>query len=582
MNFYFLWQTCLACLLVSSYQYDVQEEPPPSPKGDASAPQLETTVEEGAEELKVDAQEETNGENGVPNVTAEENLRGDVASDEDDNSDNSDDDDEDLSDIAGSKLEISMFMEDYEEEVLGAVDVSMEEVDDEDDTNGNDEEEGDGKEGTERKLGRGQRWRQRFGRGRNNKDKNTDSSTTGTNGSTSESDMTPQSKKKNNKKQLSLRSSEKRERRKRVSKAQKKLQLASKRHYHRRFVVAEQLLQTSVEYLMVDETQEERTGVFTELAPRLEVLKAPRIIPYVAATENALEMPGSNGATPTSSPAKKGLRQRWSSLGKGRDSNVSNTSSEDLTAKDTPNGDTTAATESNTENGAQQEAVITETSNDGNSNNHNNPKDPQQTPKKEAQEDPRIAQLRQQYLTQKEWMTEYDTNLAEHISGLSPGAGYRCLCWLLFQHLINANKRGYDARVRYMFKLLAVAVLVQDIERTLDYDPSVAVEDGKDAYTEWKAKNYTTWVSFATRKFDQMEAGMSDRLLKLAQQSMNESSQNAASMHHSEVDDGVNLEDLEAEEEDDIQVVTVKKNKKKLVGARKHLVRGLKIGGVGT
>jgi len=177
--------------------------------------------------------------------------------------------------------------------------------------------------------------------------------------------------------------------------------------------------------------------------------------------------------------------------------------------------------------------------------------------------------MRQQYLKQHEWMTEYDEQLADHLPKLSAGAGYRCVCWLLFQHLLNASKRGYDSRVRFAFKSLAVAVLVQDIERTLSYD------DNSD-YSVWKAKNYTTWVSFATRKFEQVEAAMADRLLKLAEQS------SAENPYEDEAAQQVSLEELEDDLQDDVQVVTVSKNKKKLAGAKKHLVRGLKIGGVGV
>ena len=120
-------------------------------------------------------------------------------------------------------------------------------------------------------------------------------------------------------------------------------------------------------------------------------------------------------------------------------------------------------------------------------------------------------------------------------------------------------------------------MLVQDIERTLEYTGDIS------DFGDWKTKNYTTWVSFATRKFDQVEAGMSDRLLKLAQQSSNAAADDSHAHNMMETEDAaVSLEDLEDEEEDEIQVVTVKENKKKLVGARKHLVRGLKIGGVGT
>jgi Protein of unknown function (DUF726) len=336
---------------------------------------------------------------------------------------------------------------------------------------------------------------------------------------------------------------QRRRKQRRMTKAQQKLQLAAIRHYRRRYVVADIFLQSSCELLLLDKHVSEQ--VYKELEPKLRALQAPR----------------TTTTTTTTSTNANGTRKQPNNSSGNQPTGTSNSGS-----------DGSQGSQSDGEKSDEEEPIaipnptpITPTS------TTTEEKTPEQT-EKEARE----KQIQQQYLKQYEWMTEYDPELALHLSSLSPGSGYRCLCWLLFQHLLNATRKGYDARVRYAFKSLAVAVLVQDIERTLAYTG--------DNYMEWKVKNYTTWVSFATRKFEQMETAMATRLLKLARSTSNNNSNIPGNDPDIAIDDddaALALEDLEAEA-GDVQVVTVKKNQKKLQGAKKNLVRGLKIGGVGV
>jgi len=593
-------QTCLACLLTSTYIYDVKEEiekeieKEPNTSEDASSPPTSTTTTTINTTITNDTTSDKDkhfvsnagGETGLTSNTTNTGTRSESQQRRHSQSSDDDDDDDDMLDIPGGKLEISMFLDDYDEEVLG-MDMSAEEQDDVENEDGQSEE----KEINEEKEdalsttansksgggGPASRWRRRFGRGNMEEGKKSGSNS-GKNdkdNDVSSSDPNQTSNGKGNKKHSKgkvVTASERKQRQKRVTKAQRKLQLASQRHYLRRYCVADQLLQTSCDHLLLDKSESKQ--LYDELAPKLQVLKAPRLVPRsdkTTGTCNTVSDTSTNGTGNFSStPESKVLGKRWSSFGA-----ISNKHGSDNAG---------SGSELETESDATKEANNLRITNNGNNNrssssNRDNEIGDEQVPtatptQEQPADDPREWRIQQQYLTQKEWMTEYDDQLAIHLPNLSPGAGYRCVCWLLFQHLINATKRGYDARVRFIFKSLAVAVILQDIERTLEYTG--------DDYIAWKTKNYTTWVSFATRKFDQIEAGMSDRLLALAQQQQAAAAAGDPQNSGMESDEAVVLEDLEAEDEDEIQVVTVKKNKKKLAGARKHIVRGLKIGGVGT
>ena len=382
-------------------------------------------------------------------------------------------------DIPGSRNEVSMFLdEDDDEDIEG----SREKPDRNQQENGSSR-----KRGIIRRFGRNST---------NTNNKDSTATESGSGGSTSDSPST-----------RTLKLEQKRQN-KRLSRAQAKRHLASKRHYQRRYLIACQLLQSSCEMLIIE--KEIGKELYEQLKAQLEVLKTPRVVPSSVQSPNQ----------------KSGIGRAWSSLA----------------------GASGDETDENDSGGEGEE------------------NDRQAKTSKRTQ---------QQFLKQSEWMTEWDPQLADHLNRISPGAGYKCLCWLLFQLLLHANKkRGYDARVRYALKSLAVAVLVQDIEHTLDYRQG---EENDEDYTAWKLKNYTTWVSFATRKFEQVEHAIADRLIKLAQ--ANE--QNAGAEATGSQNAAVSLEDLDGLE-DEVQVVSVKDGHvKKVKGARKQLVRGLKIGAVG-
>lgn len=478
-----LFLTCLACLLASSYKYDVVEAEPANEEPKTEGNDAVNTSTDTA------ATAESNTPDNTP-VKSDDGLRGTEnlsSSDDDEDSPNEDG-------VANStKTDISMFLEDEEEDTAPAMN---------DGSSNSHSNKDNGNKTPETNNRLGSRWRNRFGRGKKSASNISDSADDNSNhGSLRENT----SRRMNSGKDASRR-------RKRISKAQQKLQLAAKRHKRRRHIVAEQCLQSSCELLLLDEGLAKE--FYEELQPTLEGLQTPRTVP----------------AGSLMAPRRGLLRKRWAS-GANDGSGSEGSNSEGSDSDDNSTGDNA----------------------------------------EDAEREAREKQIQQQYLKQYEWMTEFDPDLGSHLPGLPPGAGYRCLCWLLFQHLLNASKRGYDARVRYAFKSLAVAVLVQDIERTLGHDG--------DDYQAWKLKNYTTWVSFATRKFEQVEEAMASRLLKLARSSANDL--NTIDVSNSG-EGAVTVEDLEEEAEDDVQVITVKKNQKRLEGARKSVIRGLKIGGVGV
>jgi hypothetical protein len=467
----------LACLLTSSYNYDVVD-----------ATELANAV----------AADEEDAANQTPSKQLGRSTSGS---------------DVDI-EIASTKesgsgvADVSMFLEDEDDLVAG--------VDDDDDMEG-DESKQNTNSNDKGGGGPRQRWKNRFGRGRDNS-------------STPNRRDSERSSNSESSKSLRLRM-------KLASKAQKKLRLATKRHYQRRYMTACQLLQSSCNHLLLE--SDISKPMYEELEPQLEALKAPRIVASSIAA---------SGKTPLK-------RSRWGSQLSGASTSGGNSSS------DSDDDETKQAGGDSSNNTGDKECKTPEKQGGGGGRQDNHYQ---------------LTKLQQQqFLTQSEWMTEYDAVLAEHLPQLSPGAGYRCLCWLLFQHLLHANKRGYDARARYAFKSLAVAVLTQDIERTLNYTG--------DDYVAWKVKNYTTWVSFATRKFEKVEHGMADRLLKLAQQSAESANNKNPYESDGNQSPAVSLEDIEDElDADEVKVVSVTKNKKRMSKARKQLVRGLKIGGVGV
>ncbi|CAB9512184.1 Transmembrane and coiled-coil domain-containing protein 4 [Seminavis robusta] len=532
-----LFLTCLAAILTSSYKYDVMED-----DGDTATTTQQQQILEEEEEAddcnQNDSEHPENNNNTQPENTKPSNETETTPTKQtqkqqkmtsmetlssDEELDNAQEAamrvDAAVTSSMRSANDVSMFLEEEEEDEV-AVKKSKPKPTAQNNNNNSNNNTGPAR----------RRWR-RWGRGRNNNIQDTSmDSSHNVEDEEDDDDQSTHSNTSSNSNTNSIRQQqEQKQRRKRISKAQQKLQLAATRHYRRRYIIADQFLQASCDHLLLD--KEISQQIYDETKPRLEALKTPRVVPA-----------GSNLMVVSRRMSSK----RWSS-------NVGS-------------GDGSGGSDGSDDNGSDQDDAPEDVAN--------------------AQEitavDPRQKQMQQQYLKQHEWMTEYDPELLQHLPKLSPGAGYRCLCWLLFQHLLHATKRGYDARVRYAFKSLAVAVLIQDIERTLEYSG--------DHLMEWKIKNYTTWVSFATRKFEQIETAMAERLLKLANDAQQQQQDGEDNVIHV-VDDSfetapaqeVSLDDIEElGAGDEVQVVTVKKNKKKLSGAKKHLVRGLKIGGVGV
>ena len=96
------------------------------------------------------------------------------------------------------------------------------------------------------------------------------------------------------------------------------------------------------------------------------------------------------------------------------------------------------------------------------------------------------------------------------LESLTPGAGFRCLAMFLVQHLLH-SPAGYDARVRHSLKVLAVLLLVHDMES----DP-VDVLAGE--FDEKVGTPSVDRVTIATRKFEALEHCIATKLLHLSKQ----------------------------------------------------------------
>lgn len=97
----------------------------------------------------------------------------------------------------------------------------------------------------------------------------------------------------------------------------------------------------------------------------------------------------------------------------------------------------------------------------------------------------------------------------------SPEAAYKCLSWVLFQYLLqDAKERGYDARVRFWFKRLAVTLWYWSMQKQTQLPQLDNGGNGGDD-TE-TAPTKQEMVQRATRKFEALESCCADRLLTLA------------------------------------------------------------------
>jgi len=133
-----------------------------------------------------------------------------------------------------------------------------------------------------------------------------------------------------------------------------------------------------------------------------------------------------------------------------------------------------------------------------------------------------------------------DQAMKESLEALTPGAGFRCLVLLLFQHLLSC-KEGYDSRIRHSLKRLGVAVLVHSRNDTKGEKDDV--------------RDYIKLSARATRRYESLERLIGARLLHLAA----ESDQKSTGKDDNEKNDGG-----------------------KGTSVKDNVVRGLKIGAVGV
>lgn len=120
------------------------------------------------------------------------------------------------------------------------------------------------------------------------------------------------------------------------------------------------------------------------------------------------------------------------------------------------------------------------------------------------------------------WRLEEDellisgSSLLQHtLTQLSRNAGYKCLVLVLFQHLLSC-KDGYDARVRYALKRLAVLLFVHNNKNRNNNDSDDDDDDDTD---------YDTRVLQATRKYEWLEHELAQRIIILAANQQQEASQ---------------------------------------------------------
>ncbi|CAB9517384.1 Transmembrane and coiled-coil domain-containing protein 4 [Seminavis robusta] len=157
----------------------------------------------------------------------------------------------------------------------------------------------------------------------------------------------------------------------------------------------------------------------------------------------------------------------------------------------------------------------------GNNINNNNQQQTKQQLKEVLEHPEETAQhnAKQLYhsstsLESLDWVQDNDTlqNYLERLGTTT--SGYQCLSCLLFQHLLNAGSTGYDARVRFWFKTLAVTLWIQQQMEQQQQQQ----QHGSNNH------NKSSRLAAATRKFEALETCCSDRLLILAASAANKKS----------------------------------------------------------
>ena len=129
-----------------------------------------------------------------------------------------------------------------------------------------------------------------------------------------------------------------------------------------------------------------------------------------------------------------------------------------------------------------------------------------------------------------EWVQDNDdlqTYLQQLSQSSDPHAGYKCLSWLLFQHLLHdAKTTGYDARIRYWFKTLAVTLWYQQMQS----EASAGMSSSSSSSSSSTTTQSKQWLTHATRKFESLEDCCADRLLTLAATSSTANANNGKDM----------------------------------------------------
>ena len=119
-------------------------------------------------------------------------------------------------------------------------------------------------------------------------------------------------------------------------------------------------------------------------------------------------------------------------------------------------------------------------------------------------------------LQQDELITQVENNselLQQKLQYMTPGAGYQCLILVLFQYLLNSEE-GYDTRIRFVMKKLFVIFYIHNSKNPAGDGASSTAVDNKEQNTI----SYDDRIALATRKFENLEHVLADRILTLAKE----------------------------------------------------------------
>lgn len=94
------------------------------------------------------------------------------------------------------------------------------------------------------------------------------------------------------------------------------------------------------------------------------------------------------------------------------------------------------------------------------------------------------------------------------LESMSKGSGFRCVSLFLLQHLLTSEV-GYDARIRYALKKVAVVVLMHEMSQDPMEQELVQQNEQEDPIEDIARR--------ATRKFEAIERGIARRIIRLSE-----------------------------------------------------------------